>query len=70
MTHPVCCEVFEELKYFSFCVAVKLAKKNVYNHLLLPNNNKNRREMRLLSLSVCQIVKFASKRLNFSDFKG
>ena len=61
--------IFSILKYFLSVAAVKLAKKSAGNHFFTQKNNKNCREITLLRLSVCQILKFASKRLNFSDFK-
>ena len=57
------------LEYFLSAAAVKLTKKSAGNHLFIHTNNKTRREITLRSLSICQILKFVSKRLNFSDFK-
>ena len=55
----------DQLKYFSSIDAVKLAKKSVGNYLSIQNNNKNHREMGLLSRSVCQILKFLIKKAEF-----
>jgi hypothetical protein len=65
----MCNSFTEGTKVLSIFRCSEIGKKSEGNHLFIQNNNKNCREMGLLSLSVRQILKFASKRLNFSDFK-
>jgi hypothetical protein len=42
-------------KYFLSVALVKMAKKSAGNHLFIQNNNKNCREITLLSLSNLEI---------------